>query len=173
MRILTGSLALLLCLGLRAQHPLAPWIGIWKGELEIHNPGQNVPSMVPMELHIAPTDSNGQWNWTLVYGSGEKTDIRNYLLQQEDAAKGWYMLDEHNGIRIRQVLAGNVFLSAFEVSGTRLSTIALRDGDRIIWEISTYRNESCIESGGLSEEIPPVKSWTPGQYQRALLTRVP
>lgn len=144
------------------------WEGNWIGELFIHYPGGQQKN-TQMKLQISPTDSVNIWTWNIQYGENDK---RNYLLKLKDIQKGLFEIDEQNGIVLKEVLIQNKLFSVFEVSGSVLQGITTFNKDQIIWEISSFRNDNNEKSGGLNEEIPEVKSYFIGVYQRCELKKL-
>ncbi len=166
-------------LSLTAQSP-APafpqgWSGVWKGELEIFIEVGRVQTL-PMELHILPRQTGLGWTWTIFYGEDRENGKRDYLLQVVDAAKGKFLIDEQNGIRMEGYLLGGKFVQHFEVGGQwLLATTQWVGEDHLLWELFAGDQKPVSVTGGgthQGEEIQEVKTFPVNVMQRALLKRV-
>lgn len=153
---------------LHSQNIPKDWEGHWLGDLSIQYPGGQQKN-TQMKLEILPTDSVNIWAWNIQYGENDK---RNYLLKLKDIQKGLFEVDEQNGIVLKEVLIQNKLFSVFEVSGSILQGVTTFNEDQIVWEITSFRNDITEKSGGLNEEIPEVKSYFPGVYQRCELKKM-
>lgn len=151
------------------------WEGKWAGELQIFNHA-GLAHQLPMELHILPTKDSlkTSWTWTIVYGSGEDADNRQYELLAIDSAQGKYLIDEKNSIKIEGFLIDNQFHQWFEVGGSTLLTTTSKSEDTLVWEIIVSQNTPISKTGdGIhqGEEIPLVSTYPVTGLQRAVLTR--
>lgn len=155
------------------QHFPHSWTGIWKGDLEIYNQ-QGKQQSLPMQLHIQPLDTAGQFSWTIIYGPDPETGRRPYVLKTLDADWGHYLIDEQNSIAMEAYLLHNKLFSRFSVmDNLLLSTTEMRNGQLIFEIISGSLNpvsrtgETVIEG----EQIPAVEAFPIIVLQRAVLTR--
>jgi hypothetical protein len=155
------------------EHFPLSWQGQWAGKLEIWNAGGKVQEL-PMELHILPLDTAGRYTWTLIYGEDKEAGKRPYELLPLDPAKGLYLLDEKNTIKMEAYLLGGRFYQWFEVEGTLLFTATSLEGDSLIWEIVSGSATPISTTGGQEwqgEAIPPVKAFPLRVLQRAVLRK--
>ncbi len=153
----------------------AAWEGEWRGELEIFNAKGKVQSL-PMELHILPIDTlPSTWTWTIIYGEDKEAGKRAYELHEMDKAKGLYLIDEKNTIKLEGYLLGEKFYQRFEVMGNLLMTSTeMVSENELHWEIISGKLEPVSTTGGEAfkgEEIPPVKAYGINVFQRAILRR--
>ena len=149
------------------------WTGVWQGELQIFK-HLDQRMTVPMELHLLPTDSSHRFDWTIVYGTGDRADRREYALIVVDAERGHYVVDEQNGILLDGYFHHQTFFSQFEVMGSWLLTTEQLAGDSLIFEVVAGPFEPVRVSGDTiigTDTIPPVQSFNVATYQRAVLRR--
>lgn len=165
-------LCMLFTLSLQAQNEFPDaWNGTWKGELSWYTPGAKTPQSVAMEIIIAPVqDSTDQFHWEMVY-AGNYEAKRSYVLQAVDKSKGKWMIDEKNGILLEQFLFGNQLTGVFTVQDATIVNSYRVDQDQMTVEFTSFRLSPGMSSGGQSEDIPPVESYTVYSYQRAVLKR--
>ena len=89
------------------------WFGDWTGTLVIPSP--KARQEVPMELHIHPIKGEQAYQWQIVYGAGDKKNVRNYKLIPQSDKAGVFVMDENNGILLDCRLTGTVMFSQFKV----------------------------------------------------------
>ena len=153
---------------LHAQDFPVAFIGNWRGELLWYKAGVKEPQKVPMQIRIQPADTAGQYTWQIIYGANG-ADNRPYLLKPVDTAKGHWMIDERNGIRLDQYWVGNRFTSAFTVQLTTIVDSYWREGESLIAEFHSLSAKPVSTSGLGTEESPTVTSYAARGYQRAIL----
>lgn len=151
------------------------WEGKWAGSLEIFKDTGKVNEL-PMELHILPIKDvdKPSWTWTIIYGEDPETGKRPYELITIDAAKGLYLVDEKNTIKMEGYFLGGQFYQWFEVKGTRLLSKTQLAGDTLIWEIVVSSDQPVSITGDSKfegEQIPPVKAFAINTLQRAVLRK--
>src|SRR5690606_13464381 len=73
------------------------WVGVWKGALNIYSQ-KGLQQTIPMQLHVLPSDTTGQYSWTIIYGPDLEAGRRSYVLKTVDATQGLYQIDERNSI---------------------------------------------------------------------------
>lgn len=152
----------------------ATWVGNWKGTLEIFNATGRLQEL-SMELNIHPLDTPpGSYTFEIVYGEDRVTGARPYELLTLDAAKGLYLMDEKNSIKMEAYYLNGKLIQWFEVEGTLLFTTTELVGDELLWEIISGSSMPVSTTGNDTvngEEIPPVKTYPVGAMQRARLRR--
>ncbi|MBC7892368.1 MAG: hypothetical protein H7Y12_09160 [Sphingobacteriaceae bacterium] len=149
------------------------WQGTWHGTLQIHNV-KGVAQTVPMAVEITPTADSLRWRFALIYGEDTAKGRRAYDLLIVDRAKGHYVTDENNGIKLDNYLLDGRLLSQFTVQGSRLISSFERRGNELIFEIISGKDTAISTSGGqkvTGEDIPPVQSFPIGTWHRAVLRR--
>lgn len=147
------------------------WSGHWKGKLEIFD-AKTVKQTIPMELEIHKRDST-HWQWKMVYGEGDKKDVRDYELILKDAEKGHWIIDEKNTISMDMQLHYRHFTSVFSVEGAILCiTYTLRDDKTLIFEVVSASEKQKYTTGKGDKEIPFVISYPCNAYQKAVLHKV-
>lgn len=141
----------------------------WKGELKWYRDASAEPRVVPMQLIIQPADS-GCYSWQLIYGD-RSDDNRPYLLKPVDSAAGHWIIDERNGIILDQYWKGGRLTGAFTVqNSTIVNTYYLQDST-LVAEFYAMGSKAVNTTGGGSEEIPPVDSYSINSFQRAVLKK--
>ncbi len=144
------------------------WFGDWAGTLVI--PNANAQQEVPMELHIHPLKGERAYQWQIVYGAGDKKNVRNYKLIPQSDKPGTFVMDEVNGILLDCRLMGNVMFSQFKVGDVLLtSREELRDG-KLFTEIITSGFGSPRVTGDKGKENE-VHSYPLQSIQYATLTK--
>lgn len=147
------------------------WYGKWKGTIVIYN-NKGKAQEIPMEIHVEPTDSTHRHQMALVYGEGEKQDIRPYELIAIDAANGHYKTDEKNTIYLDDYYFEGVLYARFEVMGNLLLTRIEKRNDKLYFEVISGKLKPIATTGDDAEnDIPPVNSYKITVSQRAELTK--
>ncbi|MBL8897324.1 MAG: hypothetical protein JNM84_06840 [Planctomycetes bacterium] len=168
------SFALLACAQEPARPPtaaevLAPWHGMWRGELELWQQ-DGVARRVPMELHIQPTSAS-EWTWTIVYGAGAERQERRYALRAKDG--GAFEIDERNGIVLPLQRFARRFFSRFSVGGSELlARYELVGESELLYEMISAGGAE-VGKTGRTGATPEVGTAPVSGFQRALLRRIP
>ncbi len=145
------------------------WFGKWQGELSLYPSGMKIP----MSIEISQADSAHKFLFKTVYNAGEKADVRDYTLIEKDKKRGIYVVDEHNSILIAEAFHQNMLVSNFSVQGTQLTILYRFESEQIVFEVFAGSANPFITTGGQSDEIPEVKSYLMGNYQKAVLKKNP
>lgn len=143
--------------------------GKYKGKLNIVNP--NGKMEIDMEFHLFPTDSSGKYQYTIIYASENINQERKYLLIEKDKSKGYYIIDENNGIFLDAKLLNNTLYSVFEVQGNILTTTEKFYEDYLDFEIIFMNKEKVNKSGNTDSETPEVISYPISVIQFAKLEK--
>jgi hypothetical protein len=149
------------------------WFGEWTGTLDIFN-NKGLSQSVPMTCLMSKTDTAGVFNWNIIYGEDRVKGLRPYLLRTIDAAKGQYLCDEMNTIKMESYLLGNKLFCSYTVAGNWISSTYEKDGDTLVFEIIFGKEKPVSESGGQKfkdEDVPVVKTFPVVIHQKAILTR--
>lgn len=153
----------------------AAWQGQWVGNLEIFTAGGKAQE-IPMELHILPFDGSANHSFNIIYGEDKEAGKRPYELVTLDAAKGLYLIDEKNSIKMEAYLIGGKLIQWFEVEGSMLYTTTELVGETLHWEIVAGSSVPVSTTGGThinGEDIAPVKTFPVNVLQIAELKRKP
>ena len=145
------------------------WAGSWKGNLDASYPGGRMMTYA-MELQIAQTDDPNAWTWQLIYGEGDKRQVRDYELQIVKAEFGEYLIDEKNSIIIPSSLAGNQLVCLYSVEDAIMTVRYERCSNGIIFTLESYQFGNPVISGG-DGEVPQVSSYPLTVVQHALLQK--
>lgn len=152
----------------------ASWAGTWHGTLEIFN-AKGLAQTVPMwvEIQKIDTSSTGRYTFGLVYGSKEQ-DWRPYELVPVAPEKGIWKVDEKNSIVMESYLCGPKLLCWFVVSNSRVLCTYEKRGDEMLFEVYSGVETPVSTTGNTKqgdEEIPEVKTYPFGVFQRAILKK--
>jgi len=145
------------------------YVGTYAGNLNISD-ASGVLQNVPMELIIKPTEDPKKYSYTLSYIVSKKRDNREYTLVIVDPAKGWYDLDENNGIILRANYMRQTLFSTFEVNNRILnSSVEFKNDGRIFFTIVVTEKADPRKTG---DEKTPVVSYNTIVIQKAALRKV-
>ncbi len=150
------------------------WLGNWTGNLEIFKNNKLVQT-IPMELEMLEIDTSKNFIWAIIYGQDKVEGRRPYELEIVDAEKGYFVVDEKNTIKLETYLFQNKLMSWYEVMGNQILSIYEKQGDKMIFEIIFGSSDPVSITGGQKvddEDIPSVRTFPIGGYQRAVLSRV-
>ena len=150
------------------------WLGYWEGNLDIFKENKIVQT-IPMVLELLEIDSSENFTWAIIYGEDKEAGRRPYELAVLDAEKGQFLLDEKNSIKLEAYLFENKLMSWYEVMGSRILSVQEKRGDQMIFEIIFGNIEPVSVTGDQKfdgEDIPAVKTFPMGGYQRAVLRKV-
>ncbi|MFZ1371028.1 MAG: hypothetical protein WAR78_11635 [Ferruginibacter sp.] len=148
----------------------ACFIGNWKGTLQWMVAGKPAREFI-MRLNIQPADTAGQYNWQIIYGDDNK-DQRTYLLRSVDETKGYWVIDEKDGIILDSYVHGNSLHGAFTVQGnTIVDNYKIIDG-RMHVEFFSIKLDDKKRSGKGTTETPFVDSYNISSYQTGILLKV-
>jgi hypothetical protein len=150
------------------------WFGNWFGTLDIYN-AKGKQQSIQMECIMSATDTAGVYNWSIIYGEDRVKGLRPYLLRTIDAAKGHYVCDEVNTIKMESYLLGNKLFCYFMVEGNVIvSTYEKTTDGKMLFEIIFGKDKIVSESGNQvfkGDTIPTVKTYPVVISQRATLTK--
>ena len=149
------------------------WFGEWTGTLEIFN-NKGLSQSIPMTCLMSKTNEAGVYNWNIIYGEDRVKGLRPYLLRTIDAAKGQYLCDEMNTIKMESYLLGNKLFCSYIVAGNWITSTYEKQGDTMIFEIIFGKEKAVSETGGEKvngEDIPEVKTFPVVISQKAVLMR--
>ena len=149
---------------------VADFLGRWSGTLQVYNPGRG-PAEFPMALEIEPTAAPGTHVWRIIYGEGDRMDVRDYRLVTRDAEAGLYAIDEQNSIIIPSYFAGDAFHSSFALDTTTITLSYTRVGDDAIRFLLTSWDTAAPETSGGEGPVPTITSVRMTASQNAMLTR--
>ena len=151
------------------------WAGNWTGTLDIFSGKGKIQSVaMALEIHKIDTSKEGRYMFGLVYGSKEQ-DWRPYELVPVAPERGLWKVDEKNTIVMESYLYGPKLLCWFVVQGSRiLCTYEKTGADTLVFEVLSGPEKEISSTGKTKqgeEDIPEVKTYPFGVFQRALLHR--
>jgi hypothetical protein len=147
-----------------------PFIGNWKGQLQWMVAGKPAQTFT-MQLKIQPTDSLNQYTWQIIYGDDNK-DNRPYILRPIDTSKGYWVVDERDGIVLDSYVHGNSIHGAFTVQGNTIVDNYRVENDTMFVEFFSIKLNDKKTTGKGTEEAPYVDSYGMDGYQIGPLTRM-
>jgi hypothetical protein len=150
-----------------AQNVFAQQSGLYKGNLSLLQPGSKQAVQVPMELQLSPLKGDSSYAFSLRY---QGQQARNYQLLSVDSARGQYLMDENNGIKLPMRRFGHQFVCDFEVQGNRLVISYAFAQDACLFTVTTSQAASRGQTGSTGE-APAVTTWQVVGRQEALLQR--
>ena len=149
------------------------WLGYWEGDLEIFKENKVVQT-IPMALELMEIDTSENFTWAIIYGEDKEAGRRPYEMEVVDAEKGYFLVDEKNTIKLESYLFQNKLLCWYEVMGNQILSIQEKHGDEMTFEIIFGSTEPVSITGNQTfegEDIPEVKTFPIGGYQRAVLRK--
>lgn len=127
-----------------------------------------------LEIHKIDTSKEGRYTFGLAYGSKEQ-DWRPYELVPVAAEKGIWKVDEKNSIVMESYLLGPKLLCWFVVQGSRILCAYEKTDERtLVFEVMSGPEKEVSSTGKTKqgeEEIPEVKTYPFGVFQRAVLKK--
>ncbi len=145
------------------------FFGIYTGTLHISS--KSGESDIAMEFHLLPTDTLGQYQYTLVYGAEDKKQERAYTLKEKNRAKGEYILDENNGIILHQKVIENRMYTLFEVGDNLLTTFITFEENYMVFDITFAPRAQKNTTYATDKEKTEVISFPITTVQRAVLKK--
>ncbi len=144
------------------------FLGTYAGKLQIF--GAKIQE-IDMKFELQKTDTAGKYIYTLIYIAPNRTDERKYFLIEKDKTKGFYQVDEDNGILLNARFVGNSLISIFEVEGNVIYSCFKFENQNLTFEIISSNKANIEKSGGTSTEIPEVLAYPVSGYQKAVLKK--
>lgn len=148
------------------------WYGTWEGAAQGWGP-DGARERFTMRYELGPTAVPGRHRWCIVYGDGERRDVREYELVDSDAAAGAYLIDEHDGMLLEARLLGGALYTRFDIGGVLL---AVRDElvvDGAGNEAITVEFVTGPDTPARSTQTEPAARSFPARHvQRARLSRI-
>lgn len=172
MKIFLSAILAFTCFFAAAQQAKFPqnFIGSWKGTLQWMVAGKPTQTFT-MQLRIQPADTVSQYTWQIIYGDDDK-DNRPYILKPVDTAKGYWVVDELNGIVLGSYVHGNCLQGAFTVHENTIVDNYCVEGDSMQVEFFSIKLGDKKQSGHGTDESPAVDSYRVSSYQKGVLKRV-
>lgn len=160
---LSGFLVLCIIPHVNAQQSFpAKCLGTWGGMMYLQTNGK-VTDSVQVKLSITQTDKPDTFGWKTEYISEKFPMSKDYLMVVKDLEKGLYILDEQDGIELKNYLFGNKLYSVFEVNGNLLTASYELFEEYLIFEVS---------SGAELDTTNQVTNYTVKNLQRVTLERI-
>jgi hypothetical protein len=123
-----------------------------------------------MELHVAPKADPNRWTWKIVYGKGERQQVRDYELLIVNRKEGRYLVDEKNSIKIDAFLVGRALHTVYSVGGSLITMAYSKKGDDLHFELVSSKLKEPILSGGKGD-VPAVSTYPVEVVQHAGLKK--
>ncbi len=101
---------------LSAQNPFAErCAGVWEGTMHISNKGV-VRDSLKVRLTVATTNDSTAWSWKTEYLSEKMPMTKSYVLRKRNDNDNIYLIDENNGILLKNYHFGNKLYGVFETN---------------------------------------------------------
>lgn len=143
------------------------WYGSWEGTAQGWGPA-GPRETFRMRYEFGPTDVPGRHQWRIVYGEGERLDVRDYQLVEQDPGAGSFAVDEGGGMLLEARYLGGVLYTRFDIGGTRL---LVRD-ELVDGAIQVEFVTGPAAPARTTATDPPAGSFPVRHVQRARLARV-
>jgi hypothetical protein len=153
------------------------WMGIWKGDLKIYGSGK-LRRTVPMSLEISPLNKDTtEWTYHIIYGEDREKGLRPYKMIARLPAKGLYVLDEGDNIRMENYFLDGSLYCWFNVQGQNLLSInTLKQDGTLQYDILSGPEKPISVTGGIVNEkkdtIPSVNTFLVHTVQKATLKKI-
>lgn len=138
-------------------------IGVWRGQMSIHQKGVKVDS-VDIEFTVAKTDTSGVWVWKTQYLSVKYPILKDYLLRLKDKSTSHYIIDEGDNLVLDCHIIGDKMYSTFETNGNLLTASYEFINDKFIFEVTMARRNP--------KAHPTVDTYYTSVVQRVVMERV-
>lgn len=153
--------------------PIAPglpaeWHGVWKGRC-VSEDATGRTQEFAMELHIRPI-AEGKLAWQIVYGEGERRQVRPYELHVDPARPGKLVMDEKNGILLDCQRFGSILQCQFQVDKNLIVSRDELTSEGIRVEITTF-DAAAPRATSANAGRFQVRSFPAKAIQRGLLRR--
>lgn len=105
------------------------WLGQWKGVCKL-TPPYNGVSRFNVSLKISRSEKADRFQWLWIYEAATnfQEEVRDYEMVAVDASKGYYVVDEHNGLLLDSFLDGNFLYSPFRINGKLITATYILSG---------------------------------------------
>ncbi|UCE93666.1 MAG: hypothetical protein JSV73_12855 [Flavobacteriaceae bacterium] len=137
-------------------------LGVWEGMMYIFNQG-SLRDSVKVKFTAAKTDIKGNFVWKTEYLSPTRPMVKDYKLVVDDPERGFYFLDEGDGVKLRMYNLNNKLYSLFKVNDIYLTSSTELFDDRMVFEVTSGKEEG---------EIQGVKNYSFLNVQRVELRRI-
>lgn len=128
------------------------WQGLWSGTCRSIRPGAAVQQF-NTSLQIRPlTADRSRYSWILTYGSvgGRPGQVRSYEIVAVDAAKGHYLIDEKNGLKLDAHKVANQIFLPFTFGRVLITAKYIRMNQGIVMELPSFPvqpiRRTCLQS---------------------------
>lgn len=113
-------------------HPGLPaeWHGVWKGKrtnvVKIGGPAEESV----MELHIRPIEGKA-YTWRIIYGEGEKREVKDYVLKRGEKGPNHFVVDEQNGFLLDCWLVGGTLYNLIRARNPSVGKVPEEYRDKV------------------------------------------
>lgn len=146
--------------------PIARFVGVWEGNLEIQSPNQAKTTVVKVQMAYGKTSTPDVYMYKLVYDSQPP---RNYLLKPVDKKAGIWKVDEQNGVVLQSYLVGDTLINSFSVGNNLISTTTQREQQFLNWTLISLEINPQKSDVGMKDAVSAVVSHKVLSIQRAKL----
>lgn len=112
-------------------HPGLPteWHGVWKGKRLVFNVSGVAEESV-MELHVRPIEGKA-YTWRIIYGEGEKREVKDYVLKRGEKGLNHFVVDEKNGFLLDCWLVGGALYNLIRARNPSVGKVPEEYRDKV------------------------------------------
>lgn len=151
--------------------PLAAWHGEWKGTCALI-PAYRGTDRFEASLRVQPMALAGRYGWRLIYEASPamQRSVRDYMLEAVDAARGHYVLDERNGLKLDSFLSGRAIYTHFAIGRSTLPvTYVLLSDTEMMIDLPSFETKPARRTCLTSDPYTCVDSYRLQSAQRCSL----
>lgn len=131
---------------------LTDWQGLWAGTCRSIRPGGPAQEF-KTSLNIRPISADGRrYSWTLTYGAvgGRERQVRSYEIVAVDPARGHYLIDEKNGLKLDAYMVANQIFMPFAIGRVLITAKYVRMNGGVVMELPSFpvqpSRQTCLRS---------------------------
>lgn len=114
------------------------YYGKYFGNLRVAN-GEGVISNTPMEFYLSPTDTEGVYNYKLIFIHQKQKETKSYTIKTINLEKGAYLItDDNSDLSFPATLVDNILFSTFQVDNNILnSELIFKNNGKVYLKITS------------------------------------
>jgi hypothetical protein len=136
--------------------------GVWKGTLELFNAEGELTREISIVFTVEKQENNN-WLWKKEYPNMLPPLEKNYLLKRDLNHSNKYLIDENNGIILKEQVIGEKLYGGYFLEARYYLTSYQFQGDLLLFEIVIMTQEPSTYT---------VQSMPIEQVQRALMKKI-
>ncbi len=135
-----------------AEDGLEAWKGVWSGTCRTMSVGGSAQQF-GASLAIRPLSQDGsRYSWTVTYtpAGGGQRQVRPYEIVAVDRARGHYVVDEKNGLKLDAYKVANQIFMPFTIGRVLITAKYVRLKQGIVMELPSFpvqpSRRTCLQS---------------------------